>query len=433
MGKAQRVWYGIIVLTLVPVVLWFMAPTFLPRFSGGVEGVSTDLSRLLALIGTSMFAINLILSARIPFLIRGLRGLHVLYEKHGKLGRYGFYLLLLHPILLIPQYAGWDFSSIVHFIFSIEPISRLWGKLALLTFVVLIALTIYFRPKYHIWRWTHRFMGLAFFLASLHVYFIPSDVAAYAPLRWYMLILSGLGLLAYLYHTLLGRWLIHRYTYVVTHVENLRDMVTHLVLRPQEKEMHFLPGQFIFISFRDAQVSGEVHPFSITADPQASELSLHIKRSGDFTNGLHRLALGATAEIEGPYGTFSHQLAQAKEQVWIAGGIGITPFLSMAQALVHEQGYSIDLLYCTRSSADAVLAQDLESLSKSTHEQLRVQMWCSEEKGLVTGAQIQQLLSSLEGRDIFICAPPPMIRALRKQLRALGIENSRIHSEEFSY
>jgi predicted ferric reductase len=119
-----------------------------------------------------------------------------------------------------------------------------------------------------------------------------------------------------------------------------------------------------------------------------------------------------------------------KNQIWIAGGIGITPFLSMARALQNDN-YNIDLYYCTSNKGEAVLLDELLKIS-SVFKNFRVIQWCSDEKGRIN-AHLVSRFSGLENKSVLLCGPPPFMSSLRKQFLELNVVNNNIYSEKFQF
>lgn len=427
--KYNYVWIAILILSFLPAFLWFLAPSFLPRFDN-FTNTMTSLGKLAGLIGMALFSFSLILSSRFIFLEKYFKGLNNVYAKHSLIGQVAFVLLLFHPLLLIFKYAGGSFFGAARFLsFSPANWPQSWGWLALVLMIFLIILTLYLRPKYNIWKLTHKFLGLAFFLASLHIFLIPSDVSRYAPLRFYMLGLVLVALSVFVYRTLLGKFLVKKYKYIVDNVSFLNDSVLEISMKPNNKKLNFKPGQFIFISFLDDKISKESHPFSISSGPDDIDLKITVKGLGDYTSQLVNLSPGSLAKIEGPFGFFSYQNAIYGNQVWIAGGIGITPFLSMAKSLISDDNYSIDLFYCFKSDNESIHLDWLQNLDPK----LRVHPFCFDQKGHINIDIIKNILGSLVERDIFICAPPVMINSMREQFVNQGINKRLIHSEEFNF
>ena len=426
-------WIIILLLSFFPAFLWWQAPSFAPRF-GDFTGAMTSIGQLLGLIGAVMFALNLILSARFHFLEKYFGGLDGVYAKHNVLGQVAFIFLLFHPLFLLARYSAGSFAGAASFLSIGSYWPRNLGTLSLALMLVLIVLTLYLRPKYNIWKWTHKFLGFAFFMASMHVWLIPSDVSRYMPLRWYVLGISVIGLLAFAYRTLFGWLLVKKFKYTVLGVRALSDSITEITMRPVSERMIFTPGQFIFVSFSGKTIGGESHPFSITSGPDDQNISIIAKSLGDYTAKLSALLPGTPAKIEGPFGNFSYKNAKNKDQIWIAGGIGVTPFISMAKSLKIEDGYNIDLYYCVKNESEAVYLDLLKNISASLNGKFKVIPYYTDKEVRITADIIQKTTGRLTmNNDIFLCAPPAMIESLRKQFLFKKVKRKLIHSEEFSF
>ena len=275
-------------------------------------------------------------------------------------------------------------------------------------------------------------MGLAFFFASLHVLFIPTDVTILQSLRYYMWFLISTGFIAFFYRTVLGMFIVRGRSFIVERVDTITKNVIEIFLRPEDgKPMRYYPGQFIFIGFPGTASLEEVHPFSISSSPDNSSLAFSIKALGDFTTSLLNLKAGTRAVIEGPFGRSSYRYYGTKEQIWIAGGIGITPFLGMARSLKHDDGYKVDLYYSALSVEDAAFHDELSRIS-TTNPNFRFIPWYGKEKGYLSAESIIKESGGVLGKEIFVCGPPPMMKSLKQQFAKYKVPTGNIHSEEFS-
>jgi len=135
-------------------------------------------------------------------------------------------------------------------------------------------------------------------------------------------------------------------------------------------------------------------------------------------------------KVEGAYGRFNFENFPAKKQIWVGGGIGITPFLSMAADV--KAPFHVDLYYTTKSPTEIIDSDYLLKLIEASGGSLRVIPYVADTNGFLTAEKIKQYSGDLAETDILVCGPPPMMFALKKQLKSLGVRASRIHSEEFS-
>lgn len=432
MNKKQNIGWGmVILLSVFPCILWIISP-YSSKSLASLDLILLEVGQITALIGTAMFALTLLLSARLKIFDTVFRGMNEAYEKHNQLGQLALILLLVHPLSLLPSYAT-SFAGAAGFFLPGSQWAMNWGIFSLFLMLVLIILTLYLRPKYNLWKWTHKFLGVAFFMGALHGWMISSTVSQDMLLRTYLFTIVAIGLLAFAYRTLLGFFLVTRYSYIVTGINQINPEILQIEMKPKGKHMNYAAGQFIFISFKDSKVSSEVHPFSISSDPKNETLEIIVKNLGDYTASLSEITIGAEAKIEGPYGIFSFRNKPSKNQIWIAAGIGITPFLGMARSLTPEDDYQIDLYYCVQDETETIYSSEMEEISKKLNGKLRVIGHPSKTCGRINAELIEKQSQTLQGKDILLCAPAMMIRALRKQFKQKGIPDSCVHSEEFSF
>lgn len=428
--KKSRIlsWIVISLLLIIPLFLWIIAPSPLPRFESGLSSLA-NIGQILGLCGAVLFAMSIILSAKIRKIENYFHGLNDVYLRHNQIGQVAFMMLLFHPLFLIYKYSGSFFTVKFRFFSPGSSWAENWGFLALATMIILIVITLYLRPKYNIWKWTHKFLGLALFFASLHIYLIPSDVSRYLPLRIYMLAVVLTALIAFSYHTLLGKWLIKKYIYTVANVIKLNTVVVEIHLAPQKDSLAFEAGQFVFVKFLDKNIGGESHPFSLVSAPGEKNLVLAIKKLGDYTKNIDALHIGSQAIIEGPHGIFSYRRTRYQKQIWIAGGIGITPFMSMAHALKNNVDYSVDLYYCVKDEHEAIYLNELKGISQKIH----IILHRSKTEGRISADIIAKKSNGFHNTSIFMCAPVPMIQSLKQQFLLQGVQKKDIHSEEFHF
>jgi predicted ferric reductase len=446
--KPKLGWVIVTGLSLLPVLLYLKSATPLAEFGSYFDFLSS-LGRMAGLAGAILYAINLILSTRLRLFEDYFGGLNRVYIAHHIIGGIALILLLFHPVLFSLRYLQGlslaSYETAAKFLlprslagFGLPLNGEVRQKyaidaalIAFLGMVVLLFITFFVDLRYQLWLFIHKFLGVAFGFAGIHILLIESDVAHNGFLRYYLLAFVVLGLISYTYRTLLGGILVRKYNYRVDQVNRVGNDVAELVMRPIEQAMPYQAGQFIFIRFRNDHqaISTEAHPFSISSTPGDDHLRIDAKALGDYTRSLLTLKPGAVAEIEGAYGRFSFQNYPNPNQLWIAGGIGITPFLSMARAL-KSPGPQVDLYYSVKSESEFVHQDTLAAIVPSG-DNFRSIPWVSEKQGLLTAQKIAEVSDGITGKEVFICGPPPMMKALVQQFKALGVPRRRIHTEEF--
>mgnify|MGYP001590492644 CR=1 FL=1 len=420
------------ILAVIPVVIWFFMMPLADRFLS-TSGTFRSLGQVAGLLGMSLLSINFVLSARFKFLDRWFKGLNRVYIKHHLIGSVAFALLLFHPTFLIIQYLLISLKASFDFLFSFQIFYIILGEIALLVFIILMVITLYLNFKYQNWKNTHKYLGVVLFIGGLHMLLVPSDISNNALLKYYMLFLASIGALSYIYRTILSIYKKKEYKYRLIEVVKINENIVELKMKPLEESINFLPGQFIFLRFENDGVLSESHPFSITSYPGDTNLSLGVKTLGDYTSMIYFLKPGAICSIEGPFGVFSYLKTKSKRQIWIAGGIGITPFLSMARhvATGKSNDYEINLYYSVKNEGEAAFIEELEEISR-LKSNFKLHHHFSDKDGHISAGLIVRSSNEVSEAEIFLCGPPAFMQSLREQFVSLGFSNDKIHSEEFS-
>lgn len=287
-----------------------------------------------------------------------------------------------------------------------------------------------------LWRFTHRFTGLLFAFAAFHQLAIDKPAGLDPSLDLYLDVLSVAGILAWLYTQFVALRIRPR-PYEVVDVSR-HATVTELELRPAGSSllgssMQWRPGQFAFVSATGAGMS-ESHPFTIASAPDRSgHLRLAIKSLGDWTRKLpDRLRPGQLVQIEGPYGRFCFK-PRVRHQVWLAGGVGITPFLSWAQALTPGDGQTIVLVWSVARHED-VFATEVLTQACERHPGFSFHVVVSETQGRLTAQQLAKY-SPVPVRDseLFYCGPVGLCASIMDGLRQMGQSPRRLHQEKFEF
>ena len=421
----------IIILAWIPVKIWLsMEPMSLRFFD--FNSTMTSFGQITGLLGMILFSFNLIIANRSHFFDRIFSGLQNFYNMHKWLGSLSFSLLLFHPLFLVVKYLSISTYEAAQFLLpSSSNMAVTFGIIALLAMIALLVITLYTKIKYHIWRFSHKFMTLVFIFAIFHVLFISSDISRNMFLRYYILIFAFIGLLLGAYRAFFRKFFNQDYEFTVKQAKVLANNVFEIELAPNGKIMKFTPGQFIFIRFVGVGISSEPHPFSIASSKNEENIKVVIKSLGDFTGKIGNVKSGMLAKAEGPFGSFYENENNTKKEIWIAGGVGITPFLSMARSL-SEIKHNVDLYYCLKNKNEAVLLEDLKSIAFA-NPKFNVIVWYSEEKGFINADIIGKLSNGVKNVDIYMCGPPAFMKILNGQFINLGVEKNNIHFEEFNF
>jgi ferredoxin-NADP reductase len=207
----------------------------------------------------------------------------------------------------------------------------------------------------------------------------------------------------------------------------------------------FKPGQALEVILSDPAVAGTEsarHAFSIVSAPHQDELVVTTRmRDSAFKNALARLPVGGAAEVDGPFGSLTLHNKQERAAVFLAGGIGITPFMSMLRhAAQAGLRHPLVLLYSNRRPEDAAFLSDLQRLEgENPNFRLVATMtqmgesrlpWMGE-TGKIDEALLKRITEGLKDPVYYVAGPPAMVAGLREALERAGVDGDDIRSEEF--
>lgn len=369
-----------------------------------------------------LMGINQFLATRAPGLETVFGGLDRIYVLHKWIAVVAIAALGLHDIIdaEMDGLRGGALSGIAEDI----------GEISLYGLLILgLASIITFIP-YHLWKWTHRFIGAFFALGAFHFFFIEKPFSNADPLGLYVSAFCILGLASYAYMIVVRPLLPTGHAYKVQTVRRL-GAVTEVSLSPAGRGLRHKPGQFAFVRF-DGNGLGEEHPFTLSGAPaEDRSLRFSIKDLGDYTRRLGSdLAEGTKATVTGPSGHFT--LPSGRDPlVWVGAGIGITPFLAFAESLGNKETGPVTLYYCVREGKNAPYEGELAQLA-AANPALEVVLVRSAHGERLTAERIaNDLAGDISRAHVFFCGPKPMREALRDGLVSGGLRGSRFHFEEF--
>lgn len=418
--------------TAIILLLWVWSKT---RPGGWEITVFQGLTQVVSLIAFQLFSIVLVISARSRSIERIYGGLDRSYHTHGKLARVAFVLMLLHPLLLVPHY--WMNGTEIYKLFWFSDFwPRNVGIASWYGFILLVMLTLYRKLEYQKWLTSHKLMGIPFVLGGIHAINANSDIKAFEPLRDWVVFWLILGTWFWLYKVFLYKEAAKKYTYrVESNVD--RGGIWDLELSPVRSRMNYEPGEFAFIAPKGhRELPEEAHPFTIASDPSKWRLRFGIRASGDFTKRLGALQAGDEVEVFGPYGEFtSYNFDHIKRQIWIGGGIGITPFLSMlAHEAKNEDPKEITLIYSTKGPGDAVFDSEIREHLAGSEDKVVYFQHQSDAEGFLTAERIMKDFQFDPAQTlILLCGPPVMMHNLRKQFQAIGVPAAHVEFEDFNF
>ena len=433
-GLRGALWIGAYLLAVLAPLFALLLADHPPARNFWVE-----FSAAIGYAGLGMMGLQFGLTARFRFVTQPW-GEDVIYHFHRQLSLVAVALVLAHPAIL--------FAVRPERMVTLNIITASWrskyanlSAYALLLIVVTSLWRARLRIPYEVWHASHLLLAAAAILTGL-LHVIGWSFYLQAPLKsalWTGLVLFWIALL--LYARVVRPLLLLRRPYRVAAVQPERGDSVTLRLRPDgHGGMRFAPGQFAWLSAATPlRITGHPFSFASSAAPGDGQVELTIRNLGDFTGRAGQIPVGRRVWLDGPYGAFTPGDA-ARLLVLIAGGIGITPMMSMLRTLA-DQGdrRPVTLLYGNQDWESVTFREALDDIQPRlnltvVHILRNAPPGWTGERGVLTAAMLQRHVPApLAAHQYFICGPEPLMDAAEAMLAGLGVPLSNYHSERYSF
>ncbi|WP_349572906.1 ferredoxin reductase family protein [Azotobacter salinestris] len=424
-------------------LLWLLADE---RLGGPYEffALRHSLVNLTGILAVGAMSLGLFLAIRPAFLESFFGGLDKGYRLHKWLGISALVLSVLHWLWIkVPKWmVGWgwlerparrasggeEVGALQDFLRSQRDLAEQLGEWAFYAAVALILLALLKRFPYRYFFKTHRLLAVVYLALVFHSVVLMDTAYWASPLGAVMAVLLLAGSLA------AGVSLLRRIggrRRALGHIEALElhkdNRVLGIDIRLQDRWPGHQAGQFAFVTFDPTEGP---HPFTISsAWHDDGRLRFHVKGIGDYTAILPQtLKVGDPVTVEGPYGRFDFAGGKAR-QIWVAGGIGITPFIARLQALAgRPDGRGTDLFYST-AVPDQAFIERLQMLAGQAGVRLHVLVSGRDER--LTGEHLRERVPDWREADVWFCGPAGFGRALCESLTGSGLPAASFHQELF--
>lgn len=427
--------FGLVLAGAISIPFYFESSSILYKF--GPDRQLLRSGQVMGMVAGCLLLMQIILGARLKCLDR-VFGLSNLFRYHRIAGFIIAGLIVIHPVLIfIPENR-----------LFIPLQLRYWPEFVgffLLLLIIFTVISSHWRPwlrlSFHRWWSIHRWAAVLIVIAFwVHVLSVSETFEQKLPK---MLAFCAMGLCGLVFFWIRTRPLRNRRrSYMVSAIEPAAEDAICLEIISNTKQMPvYMPGQFSFFTFFSNHISREEHPFSLTSAPTgASCLEIVVRTTGDWTGKLKNIQPGDRVLINGPFGLFSHlQLPEKKEMIMIAGGIGITPMLSMLRYMadINDQR-KITLIWSNRTRKHIIFPDEFQNLEVQL-KGLRVfhvltrELEFNDEKGRLDRPELKRLISDCSRSSaIFVCGPDQMMKEIYTCMVSLGFSKRMLFMERFS-
>lgn len=400
----------IIIIMGMSLILWFLAePTIDISFMSQLSYVIGGLS----LTGLSLV---FLLSARIKWIEQYFGGLDHVYVIHKYLAIFSVVAVMVHGML----------TKVDPLIGSMgDRLVPTLGNLSQILFIVLTLVALLAKKiKYENWRIFHRLLIVPYIIGLYHTYINGKyDLLQINTISIWVAVTSVIGLVTAAYMLFIYQKKSFKHTGKITSINKLSDSVVELEMT-LNAPINYQNGQYVFMKIFQKGLESAPHPFSISGS-DGNKITIGIKVLGDFTQQLYdHLVLGTKVSMEGPYGHMVFEKGKQK-QVWVAGGIGITPFISSLRDGLGDR--EVDLYYSYRNEDEALYKELLDDYQLN-NPKLHVHYTTTSTMGRLKPESI----TANEDTSIFMCGPVKMITGFADYFK-LTNKNTEVNFEAFSF
>jgi predicted ferric reductase len=414
---------------------WHHGPSF-----SGAGTVVTDIGQVTGLLTGYAVVVLLALMARIPVLEQGL-GADRLARWHSRGGRYTVVLAVTHALSITWGYALTDHRSVIgeFGVLLTQYADVLMATVALGLFVAIgitSARAARKRLRYETWLHIHFYTYLAIALSFSHQFATGSDFVNDSAARAVWATLYGGVAALLIWHRFITplRNALRHDLRVAAVRRDTPDTVTLFIRGRHLSELHSEAGQFFRWRFLTRGFWWTTNPYSLSAVATDDFLRITVKALGDHSSSLADLPIGTRVIAEGPYGAMTPSHHSAPGVLLVAGGVGITPLRPLFEVFSAAQPEAVVLVYRARSINDILFKEELDAIAAHYGSKIIYAVGPrSSGANIVRPGILEQHVSHLHHRDVYVCGPKGLMDETVKALTSAGVKRQRIHFEDFSF
>ena len=428
---------------LVIYLLFILAPLF-ALLTGSLppsRDFWTEFAVAIGYSGLAMMGLQFGLTARFRYVTEPW-GEDVIYHFHRQISQIAVGLVAAHAVIMSVRYP--EMFALPGAIADI-PLGAVLAFVSLGALILLVVTALWrvqLNIRYETWHLAHIVLAVVAVAAGMaHMVgwaFYLSD--PWKRTLWIGLTIFWVGLL--LYVRIVKPLFMLRRAYRVAEVRKERGDTTTLVMLPDgHLGFRFRPGQFGWLNLWGNPFRITGHPFSFSSSAEANDgrVEMSIRNLGDFTSAIPNVPVGQRVYLDGPYGAFTIG-NPADMHVLIAGGVGITPMMSMIRTLADRgDKRPVVLVYGSKDWESITFRDELEALKARinltiVHVLSKPPAGWKGETGYITAEMFKRHLPPpYADHEYFICGPGPMMDAIEGVLGELGVPLSKYHSERYSF
>lgn len=379
-----------------------------------------------------LLSLTAILAARLRVLEYLFGDMTRVYVAHGVVGLTMFGLVTLHPLLYVFGTLP-ETDAAAGVIVPFKLVALDWCSWILIALA--IAPTLFIRLRYDRWRWTHLLLGAAVITTAISLVITSEtfDTFKVPALRAYLGLLFVLAIAAVVYVSFVRRRVQPKHEYRVVaadHHEEAKAIELHL--EPVGEPLRYTAGQFAYFDLIDDRIQVKrdyvAHPFSIASAPSSARMRVIVEASGEHTGRIQAIAAldEAHALVHGAYGMLGR--TYGPKQLWVGGGIGVTPFLALAEQTALDAKNDVVFVIAVDSEQQAFYMERLREY-EALHPGFRAILWPGGERGHPTIAALQEEVPDLVERTLLLSGPMAMVHDLARDAHTAGVHRDRIRTE----
>lgn len=410
-------------------VVSYMLPAYAWYSVTDIVNVSLyDWARLAGLLAFVTLAIQSMLGIRIRA-FDVLLPLGLKYRLHRLFGILLAILVVLHPLLL----GLYSINTVLG-----GGLFKMFGTVVFISLLMSVFVSFLLKDrlmKFSHWRVVHRVNFLMLPLAGVHSIMLGSTLAIHFPLKVFWWLLGGLHLVLFSVR-IIRYFILESKAVEVLSVEKHAEDVVRVEINKVDPDVQ--AGQAGFFRFPSFKIDGQFHPFSMVSGPDEN-VSFIARMDGDFTSKLDLLKPGDPVVYDGPFGDFNVEAPLSEEvrgRLFIAGGVGITPFVHAIKNAVKNAVTEKPLVIFWINKSDENLPLNIEEIVKDSSQVRLIKIFTKKrvsglDFGRLNAYHLQKHVPDVSAWEVFICGPAGMVKSAERDVSSLGVPAGHIHKDSF--